>query len=101
MHGTRTIEHNGVVTSQYFAGGTPESLMLKDGAASVSAHVDYNCDFGRGKCGVMLHLQCDQNAAAITEAFRVAFDAARTMAIDGMQIIAQDVESFKTQTGGQ
>jgi len=101
MHGTRTIESNGIVTDQYFAGKAPEGLMQKDGAASVAATAGYAVDYGRGKCSVTVTLQCDQNSAAITQAFHLAFDAARTMAIDGMQTIAQDAEFAKQQAGGQ
>ena len=84
MIGTMDLEHDGVVETRFFEGEDPADLMVKNGASSVCMNAGYCTNYGATKCGAHITLTCDQDAATILKACRIALRVAKEMALEGI-----------------
>lgn len=94
--GTRTIERpDGTIEVQQLEVDPVTMLMSEDKPhARVSVNVSYSYQpFAPGKVSVHITLECDQDTNTIDRAVHLARRMAREYAIDGMELIREDVES--------
>lgn len=96
MTADRHTEHNGEVRSEFFQGPDPAGLVTKNGPASIEVAAGHATNYGQTKCTVSVRLNCDQRADKFEQAFRVAFEAANNMAIEGMNMMVANGEMFTT-----
>lgn len=99
MTANRHTLKDGVARSDFFQGPDPAGLIMKNGAAAISVSAGHATDYGQTKCTVTITLACDQEADKLEQAFRAAFAAANSMAIDGMNQLLQGGELFSTSGG--
>lgn len=73
-----------------------EALVRRGGGAGVLAQVGYSYQpYAPGKCSVHITLGCDQDEATMGRAAQLALELARQYALDGMELIRDDVESHR------
>jgi len=72
----------------------PGLLTAGAGHVSVSASIGFAYQpFAPGKCSVHITLGCDQDTDTMDRAVHIALRMAREYALDGMELIREDVES--------
>lgn len=72
----------------------PDLISLDTDKTSISVNIGYAYQpYAPGKCSVHITLGCDQDTDTIERAVHIALCMARKYAIDGMELIREDVES--------